>query len=151
MESEKKGRSSLRVYLAKMESLLLKAGLFGAEARPTGEQINFRIAHNTKLPRSWRERPQWLIQLGSFQRGLKSAGFLTLTVLICCCRMEESSRSLLQQKHRAEQLKQEKTALTLSYEVRKTVPSSRIVKLTQSFAPDLIEIIFKNSFVTSYK
>ncbi|KMQ97044.1 oral-facial-digital syndrome 1-like protein [Lasius niger] len=30
--------------------------------------------------------------------------------------MEESSRSLLQQKHRAEQLKQEKTALTLSYE-----------------------------------
>lgn len=31
--------------------------------------------------------------------------------------MEESSRGLLQQKHRAEQLKQEKTALTLSYEV----------------------------------
>lgn len=42
------------------------------------------------------------------------------THLICCCRMEESSRSLLQQKHRAEQLKQEKTALTLSYEVSKT-------------------------------
>ncbi|KYN40061.1 hypothetical protein ALC56_05524 [Trachymyrmex septentrionalis] len=34
--------------------------------------------------------------------------------------MEESSRNLLQHKHRAEQLKQEKTALTLSYEVRKT-------------------------------
>lgn len=31
--------------------------------------------------------------------------------------MEETSRGLLQHKHRAEQLKQEKTALTLSYEV----------------------------------
>lgn len=35
-----------------------------------------------------------------------------------CSRMEETSRGLLQHKHRAEQLKQEKTALTLSYEVR---------------------------------
>lgn len=34
-----------------------------------------------------------------------------------CFRMEETSRGLLQHKHRAEQLKQEKTALTLSYEV----------------------------------
>jgi hypothetical protein len=42
--------------------------------------------------------------------------------------MEESSRSLLQQKHRAEQLKQEKTALTLSYEVSEIAFDPWIVK-----------------------
>ncbi|EGI68518.1 hypothetical protein G5I_02803 [Acromyrmex echinatior] len=36
--------------------------------------------------------------------------------------MEESSRNLLQHKHRAEQLKQEKTALTLSYEKVNFIP-----------------------------
>ncbi|KAL6255280.1 hypothetical protein P5V15_013620 [Pogonomyrmex californicus] len=44
-------------------------------------------------------------------------------------RMEESSRSLLQQKHRAEQLKQEKTALTLSYEARVHQYQAQISKL----------------------
>lgn len=38
-------------------------------------------------------------------------------MLYFCFRMEESSRGLLQHKQKAEQLKQEKTALTLSYEV----------------------------------
>ncbi|XP_032670179.1 uncharacterized protein LOC116843654 isoform X5 [Odontomachus brunneus] len=44
-------------------------------------------------------------------------------------RMEESSRGLLQQKHRAEQLKQEKTALTLSYEARVHQYQAQISKL----------------------
>ncbi|RLU21533.1 hypothetical protein DMN91_005906 [Ooceraea biroi] len=44
-------------------------------------------------------------------------------------RMEESSRGLLQQKHRAEQLKQEKTALTLSYETRVHQYQTQISKL----------------------
>ncbi|KAG5329063.1 NCKP5 protein, partial [Acromyrmex charruanus] len=44
-------------------------------------------------------------------------------------RMEESSRNLLQHKHRAEQLKQEKTALTLSYEARVHQYQAQISKL----------------------
>ncbi|XP_043249778.1 uncharacterized protein LOC122395922 isoform X1 [Colletes gigas] len=44
-------------------------------------------------------------------------------------RMEESSRGLLQHKHRAEQLKQEKTALTLSYEARVHQYQAQISKL----------------------
>lgn len=38
-------------------------------------------------------------------------------VFFYCSRMEESSKGLLQHKQRAEQLKQEKSALTVSYEV----------------------------------
>ncbi|KAF3429607.1 hypothetical protein E2986_04286 [Frieseomelitta varia] len=56
------------------------------------------------------------IQLESFQRELKLDCLLQADSI--CFRMEETSRGLLQHKHRAEQLKQEKTALTLSYEVR---------------------------------
>ena len=52
----------------------------------------------------------------SFQRELKLDCLLQADSI--CFRMEETSRGLLQHKHRAEQLKQEKTALTLSYEVR---------------------------------
>lgn len=52
--------------------------------------------------------------------------FLSHKTGLICCRMEESSRGLLQQKHRAEQLKQEKTALTLSYEVSKLATVSRV-------------------------
>nr|XP_034183118.1 uncharacterized protein LOC117605661 isoform X2 [Osmia lignaria] len=44
-------------------------------------------------------------------------------------RMEETSRGLLQHKHRAEQLKQEKTALTLSYEARVHQYQAQISKL----------------------
>lgn len=56
------------------------------------------------------------IQLDSFQRELKLDCLFQADSI--CFRMEETSRGLLQHKHRAEQLKQEKTALTLSYEVR---------------------------------
>ncbi|XP_015594975.1 uncharacterized protein LOC107267543 isoform X2 [Cephus cinctus] len=44
-------------------------------------------------------------------------------------RMEESSRGLLQHKQRAEQLKQEKAALTLSYEARVHQYQAQITKL----------------------
>ncbi|XP_033226770.1 uncharacterized protein LOC117179165 isoform X1 [Belonocnema kinseyi] len=44
-------------------------------------------------------------------------------------RMEESSRGLLQHKQRAEQLKQEKTALTISYETRVHQYQTQISKL----------------------
>ncbi|XP_017756198.1 PREDICTED: uncharacterized protein LOC108547967 isoform X2 [Eufriesea mexicana] len=44
-------------------------------------------------------------------------------------RMEETSRRLLQHKHRAEQLKKEKTALTLSYEARVHQYQAQISKL----------------------
>ncbi|XP_046597623.1 uncharacterized protein LOC107217344 isoform X2 [Neodiprion lecontei] len=44
-------------------------------------------------------------------------------------RMEESARGILQQKQRAEQLKQEKTALTLSYEARVHQYQAQISKL----------------------
>lgn len=44
-------------------------------------------------------------------------------------RMEESARGILQQKQRADQLKQEKTALTLSYEARVHQYQAQISKL----------------------
>lgn len=56
-----------------------------------------------------------LVQLEPSRRELKLGLLLQANSIFS--RMEETSRRLLQHKHRAEQLKKEKTALTLSYEV----------------------------------
>ncbi|XP_014477784.1 PREDICTED: uncharacterized protein LOC106746090 isoform X8 [Dinoponera quadriceps] len=124
---------SLEERVQELEQALLAERLAAQRDRATitklQRQINKREATQRDVERERRQRMEAEARVREATAEAERARSRVHHLQRELARMEESSRGLLQQKHRAEQLKQEKTALTLSYEARVHQYQAQISKL----------------------
>ncbi|XP_011147617.1 uncharacterized protein LOC105188067 isoform X3 [Harpegnathos saltator] len=134
-QSEKSdpAKESLEERVQELEQALLAERLAAQRDRATitklQRQINKREATQRDVERERRQRMEAEARVREATAEAERARSRVHHLQRELARMEESSRGLLQQKHRAEQLKQEKTALTLSYEARVHQYQAQISKL----------------------
>ncbi|XP_077261197.1 uncharacterized protein LOC143896907 [Temnothorax americanus] len=126
-------QESLEERVQELEQALLAERIAAQRDRATitklQRQINKREATQRDVERERRQRMEAEARVREATAEAERARSRVHHLQRELARMEESSRSLLQQKHRAEQLKQEKTALTLSYETRVHQYQAQISKL----------------------
>ncbi|XP_017882570.1 uncharacterized protein LOC108626429 isoform X3 [Ceratina calcarata] len=134
-ESEKSdpAKESLEERVQELEQLLQVERLAAQRDRATitklQRQINKREATQRDVERERRQRMEAEARVREATAEAERARSRVHHLQRELARMEETSRGLLQHKHRAEQLKQEKTALTLSYEARVHQYQAQISKL----------------------
>ncbi|XP_015432280.1 PREDICTED: uncharacterized protein LOC107188496 isoform X2 [Dufourea novaeangliae] len=134
-ESEKSdpAKESLEERVQELEQALQAERLAAQRDRATitklQRQINKREATQRDVERERRQRMEAEARVREATAEAERARSRVHHLQRELARMEESSRGLLQHKHRAEQLKQEKTALTLSYEARVHQYQAQISKL----------------------
>ncbi|XP_026670624.1 uncharacterized protein LOC108626429 isoform X2 [Ceratina calcarata] len=124
---------SLEERVQELEQLLQVERLAAQRDRATitklQRQINKREATQRDVERERRQRMEAEARVREATAEAERARSRVHHLQRELARMEETSRGLLQHKHRAEQLKQEKTALTLSYEARVHQYQAQISKL----------------------
>ena len=134
-ESEKSdpAKESLEERVQELEQALQAERVAAQRDRATitklQRQINKREATQRDVERERRQRMEAEARVREATAEAERARSRVHHLQRELARMEESSRGLLQHKHRAEQLKQEKTALTLSYEARVHQYQAQISKL----------------------
>ncbi|XP_026826416.1 uncharacterized protein LOC105276380 isoform X2 [Ooceraea biroi] len=132
-EKSDPAKESLEERVQELEQALLAERLAAQRDRATitklQRQINKREATQRDVERERRQRMEAEARVREATAEAERARSRVHHLQRELARMEESSRGLLQQKHRAEQLKQEKTALTLSYETRVHQYQTQISKL----------------------
>nr|XP_033325087.1 uncharacterized protein LOC117219772 [Megalopta genalis] len=134
-ESEKSdpAKESLEERVQELEQALQAERLAAQRDRATitklQRQINKREATQRDVERERRQRMEAEARVREATAEAERARSRVHHLQRELARMEESSRGLLQHKHRAEQLKQEKTTLTLSYEARVHQYQAQISKL----------------------
>ncbi|XP_076277482.1 uncharacterized protein LOC143207673 isoform X4 [Lasioglossum baleicum] len=134
-ESEKSdpAKESLEERVQELEQALQAERLAAQRDRATitklQRQINKREATQRDVDRERRQRMEAEARVRDATAEAERARSRVHHLQRELARMEESSRGLLQHKHRAEQLKQEKTSLTLSYEARVHQYQAQISKL----------------------
>ncbi|XP_076234194.1 uncharacterized protein LOC143179065 isoform X2 [Calliopsis andreniformis] len=134
-ETEKSdpAKESLEERVQELEQALQAERLAAQRDRATitklQRQINKREATQRDVERERRQRMEAETRVREVTAEAERARSRVHHLQRELARMEESSRGLLQHKHRAEQLKQEKTALTLSYEARVHQYQAQISKL----------------------
>ncbi|XP_036144144.1 uncharacterized protein LOC105834768 isoform X3 [Monomorium pharaonis] len=132
-EKSDPAKESLEERVQELEQALLAERIAAQRDRATitklQRQINKREATQRDVERERRQRMEAEARVREATAEAERARSRVHHLQRELARMEESSRSLLQQKHRAEQLKQEKTALTLSYETRVHQYQAQISKL----------------------
>ncbi|CAK9798108.1 Nck-associated protein 5 [Anthophora plagiata] len=134
-ESEKSdpAKESLEERVQELEQALQAERLASQRDRATitklQRQINKREATQRDVERERRQRMEAEARVREATAEAERARSRVHHLQRELARMEETSRGLLQHKHRAEQLKQEKTALTLSYEARVHQYQAQISKL----------------------
>ncbi|XP_011629535.1 uncharacterized protein LOC105422023 isoform X1 [Pogonomyrmex barbatus] len=132
-EKSDPAKESLEERVQELEQALLAERIAAQRDRATitklQRQINKREATQRDVERERRQRMEAEVRVREATAEAERARSRVHHLQRELARMEESSRSLLQQKHRAEQLKQEKTALTLSYEARVHQYQAQISKL----------------------
>ncbi|XP_033354558.1 uncharacterized protein LOC117236055 isoform X3 [Bombus vosnesenskii] len=134
-ESEKSdpAKESLEERVQELEQALQAERLAAQRDRATitklQRQINKREATQRDVERERRQRMEAEARVREATAEAERARSRVHHLQRELARMEETSRGLLQHKHRAEQLKQEKTALTLSYEARVHQYQAQISKL----------------------
>ncbi|XP_067203097.1 uncharacterized protein [Linepithema humile] len=132
-EKSDPAKESLEERVQELEQALLAERIAAQRDRATitklQRQINKREATQRDVERERRQRMEAEARVREATAEAERARARVHHLQRELARMEESSRSLLQQKHRAEQLKQEKTALTLSYEARVHQYQTQISKL----------------------
>ncbi|XP_076754519.1 uncharacterized protein LOC143425524 isoform X6 [Xylocopa sonorina] len=134
-ESEKSdpAKESLEERVQELEQALQAERIAAQRDRATitklQRQINKREATQRDVERERRQRMEAEARVREATAEAERARSRVHHLQRELARMEETSRGLLQHKHRAEQLKQEKTALTLSYEARVHQYQAQISKL----------------------
>nr|XP_012153197.1 PREDICTED: uncharacterized protein LOC100876384 isoform X2 [Megachile rotundata] len=134
-ESEKSdpAKESLEERVQELEQALQAERFAAQRDRATitklQRQINKREATQRDVERERRQRMEAEARVREVTAEAERARSRVHHLQRELARMEETSRGLLQHKHRAEQLKQEKTALTLSYEARVHQYQAQISKL----------------------
>ncbi|KAL0107882.1 hypothetical protein PUN28_014864 [Cardiocondyla obscurior] len=132
-EKSDPAKESLEERVQELEQALLAERIAAQRDRATitklQRQINKREATQRDVERERRQRMEAEARVREATAEAERTRSRVHHLQRELARMEESSRSLLQQKHRAEQLKQEKTALTLSYETRVHQYQAQISKL----------------------
>ncbi|XP_029155242.1 uncharacterized protein LOC114928309 isoform X3 [Nylanderia fulva] len=132
-EKSDPAKESLEERVQELEQALLAERIAAQRDRATitklQRQINKREATQRDVERERRQRMEAEARVREATAEAERARSRVHHLQRELARMEESARSLLQQKHRAEQLKQEKTALTLSYEARVHQYQAQISKL----------------------
>nr|XP_034183120.1 uncharacterized protein LOC117605661 isoform X4 [Osmia lignaria] len=134
-ESEKSdpAKESLEERVQELEQALQAERFAAQRDRATitklQRQINKREATQRDVERERRQRMEAEARVREATAEAERARSRVHHLQRELARMEETSRGLLQHKHRAEQLKQEKTALTLSYEARVHQYQAQISKL----------------------
>ncbi|XP_011267956.1 uncharacterized protein LOC105258422 isoform X1 [Camponotus floridanus] len=132
-EKSDPAKESLEERVQELEQALLAERIAAQRDRATitklQRQINKREATQRDVERERRQRMEAEARVREVTAEAERTRSRVHHLQRELARMEESSRSLLQQKHRAEQLKQEKTALTLSYEARVHQYQAQISKL----------------------
>ncbi|XP_015432282.1 PREDICTED: uncharacterized protein LOC107188496 isoform X4 [Dufourea novaeangliae] len=128
-----RSKESLEERVQELEQALQAERLAAQRDRATitklQRQINKREATQRDVERERRQRMEAEARVREATAEAERARSRVHHLQRELARMEESSRGLLQHKHRAEQLKQEKTALTLSYEARVHQYQAQISKL----------------------